>query len=918
VEIRVLGSVEMLGESAPVIPGAKLQRRLLAALVLRPGEPRPVDLLCEALWPGEPPPSALKLLRIYVSHLRRLLPPPARIVTSGAAYALDLGGCSVDSQRFERLVVEAQEAAASNNAALAAALFGRALALWRGRAYGEFADEEFVRFEAARLEELRLLAHEHWLEARLDLGEVDDLLPDVLALARAQPLRERAQRNAMVALYRAGRQSEALDVYTLFRRRLANELGLDPSPPLRELQRRILQHDPMLTTAPTTRQRRTPLPVPANPLVGRERELAQLRQLLTAGEARLIVLTGAGGSGKTRLALELARELAPEFANGAAFVSLASLTDPALVAMTIATELSLEPREADPLQALADALRDEELLLVVDNIEHLRTAAPGLVELLAEAPRLRVLVTSRVVLHLSGEHVYPLRPLSLEAAGELFRARAAAANRDVNLEDTEAEAISRICARVDGLPLAVELAAARTRTLTPQELLSRLDSRLPQLAGGPHDLPARQRTLWATIEWSHDLLDDAAQLLFRRLSVFAGSCRLAELEKVCSGDIGVLERLIDHSLVTRVVADGRSRFNMLETVREFARERLQKSGEAEEISRCHAEHFTSLAATARPDLLGGNQAAAVRWFSEELDEIRAALDWSARTDEGLELRLTAATGHFWIIRGYFEEGRQRLEHALAATSEPTEARATALHEAALLARIQLDFARAQALAEEGVALSRQHGDQSGVARSLNALTAIAGFRGNWEEAQTLSDQSHELALSARDERTAAFALFNLADAALFLGRFADARRATANALRLFRRINHAEGVALALGIAALAAVEQGNRNEARQAIREGLPLAADFGFPEPLTWFLEAAAALATAGEKAAVIAGAAERVGERILARPSVEDLHRRTLESLRKKLQPEDLDFLTSEGRDTPREHAVKLALDTLDDVP
>jgi predicted ATPase/DNA-binding SARP family transcriptional activator len=907
----------MIGESAPVFVGAKLQRRLLTALALRPGEPRPVDVLCEALWPEEPPPSAMKLLRIYVSQLRKLLPAPARIVTGGATYALDLGGGSIDAQRFERLVAEAQEAAVSGNAALAAALFGRALALWRGPAYGEFADEEFVRLEAARLEELRWLAHECWLEASLELGEVDELLTDVLALAAAQPLRERAQRNAMVVLYRAGRQSEALDVYADFRRHLADELGLEPSPPLRELQRRILQHDPELSAASAPGPRRTSLPVPANPLLGRERELAQVRQLLTASDARLVVLTGAGGSGKTRLALEVARELAHEFANGTAFVSLAPLTDPALVPTAIATELRVERHETDPMRAVAHALRDQELLLVVDNIEQVRAAAPGLVELLAAAPRLRLLVTSRVVLHLSGEHVYSLGSLSLEAAGELFRARAVAADRDVRFEEDEAEAISRICARVDGLPLAVELAAARTRTLTPQELLARLDRRVPQLAG-PRDLPARQRTLWATIEWSYDLLDDAAQLLFRRLSVFARSCAVADVEKVCSGGVDVLERLIDHSLVTRIVADGRSRFTMLETVREFARERLQQSGEAEEISRRHAEHFASLAATARPQLLSGNQASAVGWFSEELDDIRVALDWSTSSDAQLELGLAAATAHFWILRGHLEEGRQRLEHALAMTSEATAARATALHEAALLARIQLDFTRAQALAEEGVALSRRLGDESGVSRSLNALTAIAGFRGDWEKARTLSAESHELALSAGDERTAAFALFNLADAALFLGRFADARKASADALQLFRRIHHAEGIALALGIAALAAVEEGDRDEACQAIREGLPIAADLDFPEPLAWCLEAAAALAKPDEKAATIAGAAERVGDSIMVRPSVENLHRRTLGNLSERLGPDQLDHLTFEGRRIPREQAVKLALDNLDDVP
>jgi predicted ATPase/DNA-binding SARP family transcriptional activator len=915
VEIRVLGSVEVVGDSVPVVLGAKLQRRLLAALTLRPGESRPVELLCEALWPERPPPSAAKLLRIYVSQLRKLLPAPARIVTRAGSYALDLCGGSLDVERFEQLIAEAHEATASANAALAAALFGRALALWRGPAYGEFADEEFARLEAARLEELRQLAQEHWLESRLALGELDDLLPDILALAAAQPLRERTQRNAIVALYRSGRQPEALELYATFRRRLADELGLEPSPPLRDLQRQILRHDPVLAAPPTTIPRKGSLPTSPNPLIGREREVGQLRQLLTASDTRLVVVTGAGGSGKTRLALEIARELADEFANGAAFVSLAPLADPTLVPTAIGEELSVERHaEADQVGALAHALRNQELLLVLDNFEHVRAAAPALVELLAAAPRLRLLVTSRIVLHLSGEHVYRLEPLSIEAAGVLFRARAAAASHDLRLNQDEAEAIIRICTRVDGLPLAVELAAARTGTLTPRELLARLDTRLPELAGGPHDLPARQRTLQATIEWSHDLLDDAAQTLFRRLSVFAGRCTLAATEIVCAGSAGALEQLVDHNLVTRAVAAGESRFAMLETVREFARKCLEHSGETDEISRRHAVHFASLAAAAKPELLSGDQTSAARWFSDAIGEIRVALDWCARRDPQLELQISAATARFWIIRGNLEEGRRRLEHALAGSRAPTEVRASALHDAALLARIQQDFIEAEELAKEGIALSRQLGDWSGVARSLNTRTAVAGFGGDWETARALSEESLQLALSVGDERTAAFALFNLADVGLSLDRLPDARQACGKALQLFRRIHHPEGVALALGVVALAAVEEGNRDEARQATREGLAIAADLDMREPLAWCLEVAAALAATDEKAATIASAAERVRESIPARPSVENLHRRTLKDLRERLGTERLDSLTTQGRQIPQDQAVKLALDAI----
>jgi predicted ATPase/DNA-binding SARP family transcriptional activator len=748
VEIRVLGPLEVVGNDRPVPLSAAKQRQLLAALVIRAGEISSTDVLIEALWGASPPASAAKLLQVYVSKLRKALPRPARIQTRGAGYLLELEDRSLDAARFEQLVADGRTASREGNVLLAVSLLRRGLGLWRGRAYGEIAYEEFARAEAERLEELRLVALEERIEAELALGRHVQLLPELRALAGAEPLRERVQAQTMLALYRCGRQSEALDLYAVVRALLRDELGLEPGFELRELQRCILQHDPKLIAVPDAEALPIRLPTPPNRLLGRGRELEQLRELLLRDDVRLVVLVGAGGSGKTRLALQAARDTAGSFANGAAFVELAPLRDPAPMVGTIARALGLEELQNEPLETLAAELRPRELLLVLDNAEHLRAATPLFVELLARAPRLTLLVTSRVVLHLSGEQVYPVEPLAEEAATALFHERAREADSRFRPDAGDEQAIRRICERLDGLPLAIELAASRVRTLTPTELLDRLEPRLPLLAGGPRDLPARQQTLRATLAWSHDLLDEDEQRDLRRLSVFAGGCTLEAAEAVCDSSLDTLATLVDHNLLQHTTAPDGSRYTMLETIREYASERLEASPEAEDVRRRHAKFLVALAESANLNpgrLANGGQRLGIA--ITEQDNARAALTWTLTSGSiELGLRLAIALDMFWTAHDP-REGVRWFGALLArpeAESVTPELRAHALRGFGASRDIAGQVEAAEQLYEQSLALFLQLGDESGRAVLLHRLGNMALRRGELERARELVGASHEI------------------------------------------------------------------------------------------------------------------------------------------------------------------------------
>ena len=863
VDVRVLGPVELVGDDGPVALPAKL-RRLLTALVVAGGRPCGVDELVEAVWNGAAPASARKLVQVYVSQLRAASPDGITVATHAGAYALELAAETLDSARFERLLAEAGAAGRDGNPALALSLAGQALTLWRGRAFGELAYEELARGEAERLEELRLAALEERIAAQLALGRHGDVLAEALALAAQNPLRERLHELAMLALYRSGRQSDALEQYAVTRARL-DELGLEPGSALRELQRRILRQDPVLDAqagGPTG----SALPVPPNPLVGRERELEQLGDLLRRREARLLVLTGAGGSGKTRLALETARAAAPSFANGVALVELEQLGDPALVVPAIAHALGLaDPAGEEPLGALADALAAQELLLVLDSVEHVREAAPAFVELLARAPRLTIVGTSRAVLHVSGEHVFPVSPLIEDAAMRLFEQRARSLEHGFAVTAANEADIREICRRVDCLPLAVELAAARIRSLTPSALRERLSSRLTLLTGGPRDLPARQQTLRETLDWSAGLLADEEREVFTRLGVFSGGASLAAAEMVCDADVDTLAALVDHNLVRRIDVADEPRFGLLETMREYADElRARAQGADAAVRLRHAEWCLALAEEAERELSGEHQ---TRWFAQlelEHDNLRAALtELEVRGESELLLRLTVSLFRFWYVRGHLLEGRRRLEHALArADGAPPLLHRRALTAAAAIALLQGDYAAATTFAEHGLAVARATAEGRLVANALSNLGAIVLAAGDADRATEVLDEAVALAREVGDQRILALALNNLGDVALTVGGYGRAEPLFAESHDLLQELGDTSNIARSLFNRGAVDLMLERFPEAGARFVESLSLSHETGDQEDLAWCLEGLAGLAATtgdGERAALLLGAAE-----------------------------------------------------------
>jgi predicted ATPase/DNA-binding SARP family transcriptional activator len=727
VEARVLGPLEVVGDAGPVPLPASKHRRLLAALLVTPGSPCSADLLTDAVWGDSPPRSAPKLLQVYVSQLRKVLPAPVLIETRAGGYAIDVDEQVLDAARFERLVRDARAARREGSLAVGSALFRRALALWRGRAYDDCADSDLARAQVERLEELRRVVVEERMDAELALGRHREVLPELRSLAREHPLRERLQGQAMLALYRCGHQADALELYRATRRALVEELGVEPGQDLHDLHQRILAQDPTLAVEGPVSASVAGVPVPPNPLRGRDRELGELRAMLGRDDVRLVVLTGAGGSGKTRLAMAAATEVAASFANGAAFVSLAAVQDPAAIASAVSAAVGADDQGGTTMDALATALGRLELLLVLDNMEQLRAAGPSLVDLLARAPRVKLLVTSRVVLHLSGEHVYPVDPLPADPAVELFVERAREANPRLEIEPSTRSVIDALCARLDRLPLAIELAASRVRTLTPTELMDRLGDRLPLLSGGPRDLPARQQTLRATLEWSFEQLDDADRRALPRLSVFAGGCSVAAAEAVCGTTLEQLDSLVDHSLLRHTSERHASRLSMLETVREFVAPLLDASDDADAIRRRHAEHYLRLAGTLgmSVDELGTGVSQDFETARREQDNMRAALDWALHADPVLGVRLMLALEQFWVTSNP-HEARQRMTELLDRVPDlPLDLRARALRDLGGSNEVSGDAPRAAEHYRASLDLFEQLGDTIGMLRLQHRLGQVA-------------------------------------------------------------------------------------------------------------------------------------------------------------------------------------------------
>ena len=755
----VLGPLEVRdGERLIELPPGK-QRSLVAAL-LPAGRTVSADTLIEDLWGKRPPTSARNMLQVYVSKLRKALGATA-IETVPTGYRLRSDAVAVDTERFESLFDHGREALAAGDAAGAAEKLSDALALWRGTAYADCRYEAFAQAEAGRLEELRLACLEARIDADLALGRHATLIAELEALILEQPLREGLRAQLIVALYQSGRQAEALAQYQAARRMLADELGLEPSPELRDLERMILSQDPDLAVSSPSVRLPSNLPAQPTTFIGRHAELAEAAELFRRPEVRLLTLTGPGGSGKTRLALQLAGALVEEFSDGAFFVDLASISDAPLVVAKIAETLGVQPQAGVAIEeVVADHLRERKMLVLLDNFEQVLSAGPSVSALLAGAAGLNVLVTSRAPLRIRGETELVVPPLPDHDAVELFVDRARAVKSDFVLTNENAPTLGEICARLDGLPLAIELAAARVRALAPTTLLERLEPRLALLSEGARDAPDRQQTLRATLDWSYALLDEEERRLFAQLSVFVGGWDFEGVEAVADPEIAVVDTvasLVENSLVREAEdSEGAARYSMLETIREYAGELLAGSAEGDVVHRRHAEYLLTLAR--RIEAYRGRGDFSVpgdpeRRIVEELPNLRAALEWALDCgDATFALELASTAGWAWTLGGLPQEGTAWMSLALDAAEDPEPvAAADAAQWLALFANQQGELQTFERLAEHARELAEATGDSVRMSR-VHVLSGIGALQtGRVDQARLIFEQTRAQAEQSGDQ-----------------------------------------------------------------------------------------------------------------------------------------------------------------------
>jgi predicted ATPase/DNA-binding SARP family transcriptional activator len=760
VTFGVLGPVEVRVPGRPPVALPPAVRALLARLAMSPGRVVSVDALTDALWGEDLPADAGNALQIRVSKLRRAFAsagaPGELLVTRAPGYRLAVERDAVDAQRFERLLGDARRCAGAD-ASGALALLDEALALWRGPALADVGDAEWIEAESLRLEELRLGALEDRLELLLELGRHGEAVADLERLATLHPLRERLHRLLLTALYRAGRQADAVTLYHRLRARLADELGIDPSPELQALAEAILRQEvpaptaPTPTTPPATGPRAPELPQRLSEVIGRGDDVDAVLERLRS--ARLVTLTGPGGVGKTTLAAEVGRAVAggvdPPLAGDVRLVRLAALEPGADAAEAVARQLGLLPPGpgAAAVAAVQAFLAPLDTLLVVDNCEHVVDSAAEVVEQVLQAcPGVRVLTTSREALAVAGEVQVAVHPLAEAAAVRLFVERVRAVRPGFTLDDESAPLAALICRQLDGVPLAIELAAARAKALPLQEIADRLGDRFALLTAGPRTSEARHRTLRATLDWSYELLSGAERALLRRLSVFRGGWTLEAAEAVCPGDglergevLDLLFRLVDRSLV--VPDPGSGRFRMLVTIRDYGWERLREAGEVDAVRDRHLAWFTAY--TQQYGSLSDWGGVAWSRMRVEPDNLRAALDHAierARSsrdprDVDAGLRLATAMVWFWQYNARYE-GVAALSALLALPGGSPGYRGLALQGLGLFG-VYYPTPRSRAAARESLEILEQAGDVHGAAMSKLVIAWEAQYGGDVAGARAL-------------------------------------------------------------------------------------------------------------------------------------------------------------------------------------
>lgn len=1095
-DFRLLGSLAADEEGLDRAPARPKQRALLAALLLRAGEVVSGDDLLDAIWGERPPPSAASALQGHVSALRKLL-GAERIETQPPGYRLRLqAGDTLDLEQLEQLASFARGQAP----AARAETLTQALALFRGEPLADFRYSEFARSEGLRLGELRLDLEQERLETELELRRHLQALPALERLVAEHPLRERLRAALALALYRAGRQAQALHALQEGRRLLAAELGLEPAPLLQELERQILNHDPRLEApdlfAPaasrakpggivtflavaaedrrgdvrelveraatphggveaasdrraslrafarardavaaavdlqqsvtgaarlrvgvhsaealptedgyagfgvggassvcraahggqillsrsardllresplnemsirdlgehrltdltpaqrlfqlvvpslaqdfppprTLEQARTNLPSQPTSFVGRRRELDEIAALVKSSEARVLTLTGAAGTGKTRLALQAAAELIDDFDDGVFLVELAPLSRPELVLPAVARVLGIGDGDGEALVTLLERhLLERRLLLVLDNFEHLLGAAEAVTTIVSTVPGVRVFATSRAPLRVPGEQLYPVSPLALPTTRDdaasiagldavtLFTARARAVRPDFELTEENAPTVAELCRALDGLPLAIELAATRVGVLPPRALLERLDARLKLLTARPGRMAERHRTLRAAIDWSHDLLRPEEQRLYARLSVFAGGCTLAAAEQVCGVGLDVVDgltSLVELNLVASGGTDVEPRFAMLETIREHAAGRLAASGEADELRRRHAESYLALAEAAEPHL----RERPGEWLErleQDHENLRTALDWLESTGNGDgALRLAGGLWRYWYLSGRLAEGLRYLDAVLAADGRPTPARAKALIGAAVMAVNTSAPATAREHAEAAIALTSHLGDAWGNAYAT--LMLAAAQEDDLRRSEELNEQSARAFRELGDEHSALLAARNLARTYERLGNVGRAQALHEENLRRARKTGNDRIEASTLGALAMLALAEGRVEDAETMLRQSLRIHHALGdVLDTAVDLCRAAYVLAFEGEteQAALLLAGFEALGERVAnRRETVAQLNEQTLAAVRARLDNDQLEQTRREGRRLRLDDAVALAVESL----
>jgi predicted ATPase/DNA-binding SARP family transcriptional activator len=882
-DVAVLGPLEAWRRGRSLELGGPKVRSLLAVLALEANQVVSDSQLVEILWGHEPAVGATGVLRVHIHRLRRTIEQDGDhadrklLVRQLSGYSLVLNTEQVDLGRFRLLIKEARRTASQGDDAQALHLFDAALALWRGPVLADFGDAPFAVAQRTRFDKLRLEAFEDRFDVCLRLGLHHENISAIEALAEEQPLRERLQAQLLLGLYRCGRQAEGSDAYQRTRRRLADELGMEPGPELEATFRDILRQEVAFPGsgdatdrhphAPETPKRRTNLPAELSSFIGRESQIVEVSDLLASN--RHVTLVGPGGIGKTRLALKVAGRLLDRYRDGVCLVDLATVIEAETLAQQILTWLGLREQPGlTPLASLIAILEQRELLLVLDNCDHLVDATSELVQtVLRNCGQVSILATSRERLNCDGEQAWSVpslgtpdleqnlavdRLLEYEAV-QLFVERARKARPSFRLTADNARAVVGLCSRLDGIPLAIELAAARSSGLSPAQLQEHLGNRFRLITGSRRALVSRHRTMQETMDWSHRLLTVEEQLLFRRLSVFAGSFDLTAAEEVCADQdlrsesiADLLARLVDKSLI--VYADavaGEGRYRLFETVRQFGQEILASDPSADRIRYRHATHYLNVGEEFERRYRRGEFGRLVRELEPEYGNARAALEWAEGEDVDLFVALAATWWHYWWLQGSLTEGRVWLDRAFGSAGTSLPARARVLCGLGRLVAIQGDGAEAERIFTEGMSLALRADDRVTVATLHNSLGIVALRRDEAAEAEVHFSRAVAAWESLNSPVGIQAAYSNLGESSFVRGEYEQARTHYEAALR----IGVEDCLSLATTLTSLANLERhvGNFRAARDHAAEGLRVAHQGEFAIGLASGLHTLALLAAA-----------------------------------------------------------------------